>query len=70
MLRRIAKHPPVSLFQCHGNYWPDERLPEALGYVLFRDEGCALLYPGQSRWVEASQSISKVLIKAGLVKPM
>lgn len=68
ILREFIRNKPVPLLQCHNNYWPDDRLPEALGYAVFRDEGAALLYPGQGRWVEASQSISDVLIKAGLVK--
>lgn len=66
-LSELSRHKPVPLLQCHTKYWSDERVPEAAQYAVFGDEGCALLYPGQGRWVEASQSISAELIKAGLV---
>ena len=67
MMRVFATHPPVHMLQFHTRYWQDEQAPEAIRYSTFRDEGCALLHTGQSRFVEASQTIPEALIDEGMI---
>lgn len=67
ILAGFTNRTPIPMLYCYGpaeGWWQDEDLPEALEYV---EEGPAILYPGYGRWVEASKSISRILIETGLV---
>ncbi len=58
-LETAARRPPLRLIYCCGpEYWPFERVPEALRQV---GEGEAIVYPGATRWVEAAQALARLL---------
>ena len=58
-LEAAARSPPIRLIYCCGpEYWPFERVPEALRHV---SETEAIIYPGATRWIEAAQALARLL---------
>ena len=55
-LRGIGRLPTIPMIYNYTGeqYWPDERVPEALRQV---DADMAIVYPGMRRWVESARAL-------------